>query len=188
MLEGLDRGTNAIFLIGYHGRAGARFSALNHTYFPYETRLNGEPVDETALNAFVAGTAFDVPVALVTGDEWTVQEAQRTLGNGLIGVATKRSLTRYAAASFHPNEACRRITIGAHEAMSRAGTLLPYTAPPPYHIEIDFRSSSQADRASLMPGIERVADRTIAYASDDIVMFYRAYQALMVLGASGEAE
>ncbi len=186
MLEGLDRSFNALFFVGYHGRAGARFGVLNHTYFPYETRINGEAVDETTLNALVAGVAYDVPVALITGDEWTIHEAKRTLGAGVIGVVTKRSISRYAAAALHPSESCRRIAAGAQEAVSRIGTLLPYGPAASFNLELDFHTSAEADRAALLPGSERSGDRTVAFASDDIVLLYRAYQAMMILGRSGE--
>ncbi|MBA3468489.1 MAG: M55 family metallopeptidase [Herpetosiphonaceae bacterium] len=186
MLEGLDRSFDALFMIGYHGAAGARWGVLNHTYSPYETRLNGTTVDEALLNAAVAGVGFDVPVALVSGDEWTIHEVRRTLGAGLIGVATKRSTSRYAAESLHPTEACRMIADGAQQAIPRVSTLIPYLPPGPYTIELDFETSAQADRAALMPSTERVADRTVNYTDSDILTMYRAYQALMILGHSGE--
>lgn len=186
MLEGLDRSFAAMFLIGYHGGAGARWGVLNHTYSPYATRLNGETMDEAGLNAAVAGVGFDVPVALVSGDEWTIHEVKRLLGAGLIGVTTKRSTSRYAADSLHPSEACRVINHAAQQAMARVGTLIPYLPPAPYRIELDFETSAQADRAGLIPGSERVADRTVSYTDDDMLTVYRAYQALMILGRSGE--
>ena len=186
MLEGLDDSFQGIFFIGYHGRAGARSSVLNHTYYPYETRINDEAVDETTLNALVAGIGYNVPVALVSGDEWTVREAKRVLGAGLIGVVTKRSLGRYAAVSFHPEEACRRIQAGAQEALGRMGTLLPYGLVSSFVLEIDLHTSSEADRACLMPAVERIADRTIRYTNSSILELYKAYQALMILAHAGE--
>ncbi|HEY1011924.1 MAG TPA: M55 family metallopeptidase [Herpetosiphonaceae bacterium] len=186
MLEGLDKSFDTMFCVGYHGGAGDRWGVLNHTYSPHATRLNGDTVDELALNAAVAGVVFDVAVSLVTGDEWTVHAARGLLGPGTIGVATKRSLGRYAADSLHPEEACRLISEGANNAIKRAPTLLPYLVAPPFTIELDFESSAQADRANLMPGVERVADRTISYAHDDMLTLYRAYQALMILARSGE--
>lgn len=186
MLEGLDRSFDALFFIGYHGGAGSRWSALNHTYSPYATRLNGETVDEAVLNAAVAGAAFDVPVALITGDEWTVHNASRSLGAGFIGIATKRSLSRYAAESVHPTVAWQRINDGARQSIERVGTLLSYQVPAPYTIELDFETSAQADRAALMPNTERVSDRTVNYTNNDILTVYHAYQALMILGRSGE--
>ena len=186
MLEGLDKTFDGIFFIGYHGGAGSRWSALNHTYNPYATRLNGMTVDETLLNAAIAGIAYDVPVALITGDEWTVHHAREELGAGFIGVVTKRSLSRYAADSVHPSVAWELINAGAQESMGRIGTLLSYQLPAPYTIELDFESSAQADRANLMPATERVADRTVSYTNSDILIVYRASHALMILGKSGE--
>ena len=186
MLEGLDRSFQALFFVGYHGGAGSRWGVLNHTYSPYATRLNGDTVDETALNAAVAGVGFDVPLAFISGDEWTVAETKRRFGSGAIGVVTKRSTSRYASNSLHPSESCRLIKEGAGRAMGRVGTLLPYLLPTPYTIELDFETSAQADRANLMPATERVGDRTVSYTDSDIFTVYRAYQALMILARSGE--
>jgi len=186
MLEGLDRTFNAMFFVGYHGGAGSRWGVLNHTYNPYATRLNGETVDEMALNAAVAGVGYDVPLAFITGDEWTIHQAKKLLGSGVVGVATKRSTSRYSSDSMHPTSACNTIRDGAQRAMGRVGTLLPYLPPPPYTIELELETSAQADRAALMPGTERVADRTVNYTDDDILLVYRAYQALMILACSGE--
>src|SRR5205807_2898653 len=78
MMEGLDARFAAVFMVAYHGSIGAERAALSHTYNPravYEARLNGTPVGESALNALVA-LHHRVPVALVTGDDATADEAR----------------------------------------------------------------------------------------------------------------
>src|SRR6516162_1286562 len=79
MMEGLDASFDAIFFLGYHGSIGASQSVLSHSYNPraiWEARINGEIVGETALNALVAAH-YGVPIALVTGDQVTAEEARR---------------------------------------------------------------------------------------------------------------
>src|SRR5579859_7039359 len=113
MMEGLDSSFDAIFFIGYHGSIGASHAVLSHSYNPraiWEARINGEIVGESALNALVAAH-YGVPIALVTGDEVTVAEAER-LAPPPHGVAVKRGVSRTAAESLHPTEARRRIYEG----------------------------------------------------------------------------
>lgn len=187
MLEGIDRSFDAAFFVGYHGAAGARHAVLNHTYNPYATRVNGQTADETLVNALVLG-AFGVPVALITGDEHTVAVAKGLFGEQVHGAVTKRSITRTAADSLHPSAAHACIRAAAQQALSpeRVAALHPFELPPPYRFELDLLTSVMADRAELMPGVERVADRTVAYTTDDVLTAYRAYQAMMFLSRTAE--
>lgn len=185
MLEGADDSFDAALFVGYHGGAGSRSAVLNHTYNPYETRVNGLVADETLVNALVLGH-FGVPVAFISGDEHTVRVAHATLGEQVLGVVTKRSITRAAADSLHPDVACERIQAGTQAALEHAAAWQPYRLSAPYRFEIDLATSVMADRAEIMPGVERVADRTVAYAANDVLTAYRAYQAMMFLSSTAE--
>lgn len=184
MLEGADHSFDMAFFVGYHGGAGARAGVLNHTYSPYATRVNGLTADETLVNALVLG-AMDVPVLLVTGDEHTVAAARALLGEQIHGVATKRGISRSAADSLHPEVACAQIRQAARQAAAEP-VARPYRLPPPYRIEIDLATSVMADRAELIPGVERAGDRCVAYTAADVPTAYRAYQAMMFLARTAE--
>jgi len=122
MMEGLDGSFDAVFMIAYHGAISAERAILSHTYNPfaiYEARLNGRAVGESALNALVA-QHHGVPVVLITGDEATREEAEPFMP-GIEGVVVKRSITRFAAHSLHPEEACERSRDGAKTALGRRG-------------------------------------------------------------------
>ncbi len=180
MLEGIDASFDAALFVGYHGAAGVQHGILNHTYSPLATRINGQTADEALVNAWVLGH-FKVPLAFISGDEHTIQAARASLGSQIHGIATKRGIGRYAADSMHPDEACERIRDGVARALWSLDALIPHRATPPHRVEIDLPSSAQADRAGLIPGVERVGDRTLAYTADDILTAYRAYQAMMFL-------
>ena len=82
MMEGLDGSFDAAFLVSYHGSISAQTAVLSHTYNPsvvYHAELNGHVVGESGINALVA-RHYDVPIALVTGDDATAEEmrAHRT--------------------------------------------------------------------------------------------------------------
>ena len=119
MMEGLDGTFDAIFFLGYHGSVGASRAILSHSYNPraiWEVRLNGEVVGESALNALVAAR-YGVPIALVTGDQVTAAEALRIIASPHC-VEVKRSVSRTAAESLHPQVARALIREGARLALT----------------------------------------------------------------------
>src|SRR5487761_1825070 len=79
MMQGLDPGVDAVFMIGYHGSVSGDSSVLSHTYSPSvisRVELNGTEVGESGINALVA-MACQAPVALITGDAQTITEGAR---------------------------------------------------------------------------------------------------------------
>jgi D-amino peptidase len=177
MVEGLDDSFAACFLVGYHAAAGVQDGVLNHAFHPYELRCNDQVFSETGLSAMIAGH-YGVPVALITGDDATLRDADTLLGAGrYVGVSTKRGISRFAAASLHPEIACDRIRAGAAEALRRLSEFAPFEVQQPVRLELDFYSSPQADIAALIPTTERLGDRTLAFSAPDRVAAYRTFLA-----------
>ncbi len=185
MVEGLDGSCDALFLVGYHGRAGSARGVLNHTFSPYETRMNGIICSEATLNAAVAGQ-YGVPIALVTGDDATAAEAIADFGPTIVTVVTKQGINRVAARMVHPTVARERIRQGAEEAMRRLPTLKPYTMTTPVTMETQWNSSLHADMVEMLPTVERVGDRAIRWVSPDVVTAYRTYIAAYLIARNAE--
>jgi D-amino peptidase len=175
MVEGLDDSFDAVFLVGYHAPAGVRDGVLNHAFHPYELRYNGQVWSETGLSASVAGH-YGVPVALVTGDDAAVRDAEALLPPH-VGVSTKRGVTRLAGDSPHPERARELIRDGARRALERLGDCRPLRVTTPVDIEIDFYYSPQADIAALIPTTERTGNRTVRFQSPDALEAYRTFLA-----------
>src|SRR5438093_13139539 len=113
-------------MVSYHGSIGHERSALSHTYNPsaiWEVKLNGIVTGESGLNALVA-LHHGVPVALITGDQATADEAAAFMP-GIETVVVKRSVSRFAAENLHPERACELIRAGARRAVERLGDLDP---------------------------------------------------------------
>ena len=71
MVEGVQTGVDAVFFVGHHAMVGHSDGVANETIIGremIETRMNGQPVGELAINAALCGH-FDAPVVLVTGDD-----------------------------------------------------------------------------------------------------------------------
>lgn len=177
MVEGVEAGFDAAMFIGYHARAGVGQAIIDHTYtsIVHEARLNGRPVGELAINAALAGT-YDVPVALVSGDQSLAAEARELLGPPVETVVVKHAVGRFSARSVAPSVACRLIREGAAAALRR--THAPYRLPAPVRLEVDFQLTQMADMAELAPGSVRVGGRTVAYTHDDYREVFRAWRAL----------
>ncbi|HEU4828303.1 MAG TPA: M55 family metallopeptidase [Gemmatimonadales bacterium] len=183
MVEGIGGGFDALFFIGYHGRAGTARSTIDHTYTDriYDVRVNGVPVGEMGLNAAVAG-CFGVPVALVSGDQSVAAEAVETFGDHVETVVVKEAVSRHAARCLSPTEARRRIRAAAESTLRRPHP--PYLARVPVTIETDFARTVHADMAELVPGSERIAARTVRYRHDDYREAFRAWRAMYNLAGT----
>jgi D-amino peptidase len=184
MGAGLDGSFAAAFFVGYHASIGTPRAIQDHTYggrTVYDIRVNGKHQSEATLNAALAGV-HEVRAALITGDRACVEEAQRDLP-GIEGVIVKEALTRMAARSPHPKEACRRIEEGAARALEQLDRRPLYRVPGPYTLEIDWNNTQMADNCLDLPGVERVSGRGVRYATGDYLDCYRVMLAMLAAAA-----
>ena len=186
-LAGIDEGYDALFYVGYHQREGGGDGVMNHTILGrviYEVRVNGDPVDEAALNAGVAGV-YGVPVALVTGDDQVCADAERRFP-GVVTAQVKHAIDRYAARSLSPEKARELIGRRAEEALAavREGRVKPYLVDTPATIEVDFKNTASAQMTAMIPGVERVGPRGIRVAADDYVTAFRTFTVAALFGLS----
>jgi D-amino peptidase len=184
-LEGIEDGFDALFFVGYHQREGGGEGVMNHTILGrvvYEIRVNGEPVDEAALNAAAAG-AYGVPVALVTGDDAVCADAEARFP-GVVTAPVKHAIDRYATRSMTPKKAQQLISARGAEAMEavRSGRVQPYTAKVPVAIELDFKVTAAAHMASLIPGVDRRGPRGVTISGDDYITAYRTLIVAILYG------
>ena len=184
MMQGLDDSFDAIFFLGYHGSIGASRAILSHSYNPraiWEARINGQIVGETAINALVA-QHYDVPIALVTGDQVTAAEACELRPEPHC-VEVKRSISRFSAESLHPEVARQRIREGARLALGERRPAGAPQFPKPTTLELTFLTTDMAEMAAWLHGVEPVAGqpRTIRYTSDDSLGIFRTFVTMVML-------
>jgi D-amino peptidase len=185
MMEGLDGTFDAVFMVAYHGAIGAERAILSHTYNPlavWEVRLNGIAVGESALNALVA-LHHRVPVALITGDEATAEEARPFLPD-VEAVVVKRSITRFAAESLHPDRACELIRDGAARALARASTISPPAIELPATLEVTFLTADMAEMSTWIRGVDRAGARGVTVTDDDPLALFRTFVTIVALTRS----
>ena len=169
--------------VGYHARAGHPSGTIAHTYsgVPVETRLDGRPTGEYGMNALVLG-AWGIPVGLVAGDDALAEEVESWLP-WAERVVVKTIDGGRSATSVHPTVARTRVREGAERAVRRAaaGELRTLEVGRPVTIEIDVPRGVIADHAAIMPGVERVGDRTVRFAHDDPETAFRGLLSIVRL-------
>jgi len=178
MMEGVDAGFDAAFLVGYHGMAGTADSTIAHIFMGRiaEVRVNDFPIGEIGISAALAGH-YSVPVAMVTGDENTVAEAVKLL-DGIETVEVKKGIGAYAALCLPPKRSRTLIYEGARRAMSRKKDWHPFCFEGEVDLRVRFTTASAADRALHIPGVERVNGRTVRFLASDFIEAFRAFNTM----------
>ncbi|MDP2870938.1 MAG: M55 family metallopeptidase [Bacillota bacterium] len=186
MMEGISGEFDAVFFVGYHAAIGTADGILNHSYNSrgiYNVRVGGKLMSESMLNGRVAGH-YGVPVALVTGDAATIRQTQAD-APGVHGAVVKWSYNRGSARFISPERAREVIAKAAADAVRSAsaggahGMLMAERIPVRW--EIDWVYTVMADMACLVPGVKRVADRSIEFESPDYLVGFKQFQAVTML-------
>ena len=97
------------------------------------------------------------------------------------GVVVKESLAQQAARSLHPEVARARIRTGARRAFERLDNIPPMRLEGDIELQVDFLRTAMADSCERVPGVRRVAARSVAYEAADYVQIYPLYRALIDL-------
>ena len=190
MTEGVGEDQEGAFeaaaFIGYHAGAGNPDGVIAHTYSSatvMEVRVNGRPHNEAGLNAIRLGHV-GIPVVLVAGDDALASEVELLLP-WAERVVVKRGAGYSTADSVSPAVAREAIRAGLRSALGRMAEMQPYRPSPPLRGEVDFRFSTHAAYAAVLPEIERVGPRTVAFEAPDGDTFFRRFLATFRLAAAG---
>ncbi len=166
MMQELDGSFDAAMMIGYHARARAGASPLEHTFTgrASEIRVNDRPFSEFAFAAYAA-THHDVPVALISGDEGVCAEATE-LCPQISAVPVKRGVGA-STISIHPDAACERIRQAAETALAGDLPSRVISLPSRFSIDVVFRRHADAYAGSFYPGATLTDPSTVQFETDD---------------------
>jgi D-amino peptidase len=181
--EDLSADYDAAFLIGYHARAGQP-TIMSHLYSDLlcDVRLNGRSVGEGVVAAGLAGY-YGIPTILVTGDDRVCAEMREWCPN-IEGVATKVSLSRYAARCLPVKEARANIKEAARRAVEGCANHKPLTIPAPITLEVRWSNNQTACSVALMPGVEIDGPETTRFTHDDFAEVDRVLKAMLYIALS----
>ncbi len=181
ILQGLDENFDTVLFVGQHTRYGHSRGLLSHTLTrPFShVRVNGELADEVKLATARSGE-LGVPVALVTGDDAICHETQQWLPQVETAVV-KYAIDTYSAVCLSKDEAHQRIRQAAKRAVEKTPQLRPFTFRKPVRLEVDLLNPTAAVRLTLLPGVKRTADLTVAYESHDYDLVWRILRAMVLM-------
>lgn len=182
MMEGLDSSFDAVFLVSYHGSMGAERAVLSHTYSSRaiaEVWIDDRIAGEAAINALVA-SAYGVPIVLVTGDQTTEIETRPFCPDARFAVV-KDSISRFAANSLHPSEACALIRREARLAVEGAASARQRDFSTHTTITVRFTTADYADLADRIVGVERVDALHARISGTDPLELYRTFLTVVYL-------
>jgi D-amino peptidase len=182
MMQGLDESFDAVFFVGYHGKAGEMDSVMNHTFLGsciQRMYLNEKEVSEADFNAAVAAE-YEVPVTLLTGDTQICEDVQKGVP-GIHTVAVKKGLGAFTAQSVHPTVAHDRIRQAAKTAVEQAKYIQPLQKADSYTLEIEFKHTNMAAMVSYIPTVELLNSRTVRYVTNDLIQGSQVLMAMMLL-------
>jgi len=183
MMQGIDDTYDAIFLIGYHARAGSKDGVLDHTYSSmsvFSIKVNGMELGEAEQNALIAG-CYDVPIVLVTGDQIVCGQVKKSLGEEVETAVVKEGIGRHAAKSLTPKAAQALIEEKAKIALENRKRIKPLKFQPPYRFELTYLRSYMADAGELIPQVKRTGPRTVMFETNDYIEGYKLFCALIGL-------
>ncbi|MEU9169631.1 M55 family metallopeptidase [Streptomyces sp. NPDC048420] len=188
MVEGVQHGdVDGIAFLGYHAGAGQE-GVLAHTYLANSITgvwLNDVPASEGYLNAHVVAE-YGVPVVLVTGDDVACEDALGYAPEAL-KVAVKDHVSRYAAVCRTPVRTAADIRAAAKEAAQLAVRQEPVQAGP-YTIAVEFDAEHLAMAATVVPGVERIGSRKVAYTHETMYAGIRTFKAVTTIVSAAVEE
>ena len=166
---GYDESFDAMFLHGLHGMAGAGNGVLAHSFMPFigNLWLNEQRIGEIAMNMVVFGV-HGVPTVFISGDQAAVDEA-RALVPSIEGAVVKwgleekeklGALSVRKAVSLSPAKAQDVIREKARRAMTKLGSVEPFSLDPPYTMRVEYTEKKYAEWALRDPGVERIDETT----------------------------
>ncbi|MDB1089267.1 M55 family metallopeptidase [Streptomyces sp. ACA25] len=188
MVEGVQhRDVDGIAFVGYHTGAGEE-GVLAHTYLGNSVTgvfVDGVRAGEGLLNALVVAE-YGTPVILVTGDDRTCRDAAG-YAPAARTVAVKDYVSRYAAVCRTPARTAADLRAAAAGA-ARLAVRHPPAAPRPRTVEVEFDAEHLAGAATLVPGVERTAERRVSYTASDMYEGIRCFKAVTTLVSAAVEE
>lgn len=142
--------------------------------------MNGQSIEETQLNASIAGY-YNVPVVMVSGDDKVVRETKDLLED-VEAAIVKKGIDRWTAKYYPPHESGRRIKEAAKGALERLGDFKPFRINGQVKLEIEFMSTSEAALPTLFPSVVRENPRTVSVTDTDYIRAFKAFLGCLLLG------
>lgn len=182
MMQGIDASFGAAVFIGYHASEMTVDAVRGHTFSSAKllgVTLNGTEVSEGLFNAAIAAH-YGVPVVFVSGDRKTIEQLQRAIPS-LTGAIVKEPLGYHSALIVTPVRGQAMIRDGVREGLAKRSSIQLYALKTPIELEVGFKLTLDAERASYIPGLSRSGAHSVRGTFPDIIQIARLMQVLTSL-------
>jgi D-amino peptidase len=182
MMQGIDGTFAAAIFIGYHASEMTSEAVRGHTFSSAKllgVKLNGVEVSEGMFNAAIAGH-FDVPVVFVSGDRPAVEQ-MRAAVPAITGAIVKEPFGYHSAETVTPARGQAMIRDGVRAALVQRSARHAYRVQTPIALEVGFKLTLDAERASYIPGLSRADAHSVRGTFTDILQVVRLMQVLTSL-------
>jgi D-amino peptidase len=179
MMQGIDDTFAAVIFIGYHASEMTPDSVRGHTFSSAKllgVSLNGVEMSEGMFNAAIAGH-FGVPVVFVSGDRKAVEQVQK-IAPAAGGAIVKEPLGYHSAITVTPAKGQSMIRDGVRTTLAKRSSMTPYKLQTPIALEVGFKLTIDAERASFIPGLTRSGAHTVKGSFPDMIQIVRLMQVL----------
>lgn len=183
MLESIDESYKGVFLVGYHAGGNNNKAVLAHTMSSliHSVKINGELYNETGIAAICAGY-YNVPIAFISGDNYTIKEAKEQLGD-VVGIIVKESYARDCALSLSLAEARELLTKGAEQAVQNLlhNKMTALKIPSPIKTEIKLYNNGFG--ISVFQKLYKTLDfdKNYEFDADNFIIKYSSNSHLLML-------
>ncbi len=166
MVEGIDKGFDAIMFVGYHSAAGIPGNPMSHTITGRTNyiKINGQFASEFMIFSMAAALE-NVPSILLSGDHMLC-EMSRDTNPKLITVATKEGWGSVVMTKT-PEAVNGELRKSACEAVKQNLADALVKLPESFVVEMNFKDHRHAYRHSFYSGIEQPEAKTLIYRTDN---------------------
>ena len=179
MMQGIDDTFAGAIFIGYHASEMTVDAVRGHTFSSAKllgVSLNGVEMSEGMFNAAIAGH-FGVPVVFISGDRKAVEQLQK-IAPGIGGAIVKEPLGYHSAITVTPARGQSMIRDGVRSILPKRAAMTPYKVQTPITLEVGFKLTLDAERASFIPGLTRTGAHTVKGSFPDMLQIVRLMQVL----------
>jgi len=188
MMYGLDDTFDVVIFFGYHAGVGTLESNMDHTYSStsiHNIWINGIHMNEALINAGYAGI-FDVPVAMLVGDDKAVWQTKAHIPNAVY-VETKRAIGRHSAVMKPRRSLLEEIKQAAQNVKNSVReNFRVFKFNPPVELVVEFSDTLRADLVSSMPLVERIDGRKVRLVHERYDVIFEALLAMTYICVSAK--
>lgn len=174
MMQGIDSSFDGAIFLGYHtstdNKQGVRAHTMSSAYIT-SVKINNIVMPEAGINALIAGY-YNVPIILVTGDNYVVEETQSIVGN-IEGAIVKWAYSFHSAKTITPAASYKLIGEKTKAAIKRIAEFKPYNLKGPLTLELSLKHYRPVEILQWFPGVKRIGSHTIQFTGKDIIEISR---------------